>query len=92
MAQWHNQKLVSQRYRVLLQVVLDFLVFINNLINIKYKHKKTNVIICILMSGASQSNYNMYNSMTSSGVHLYPLFYCIQYIRGFNKYILLVVL
>ena len=56
MAQWDNQKLVSQRSRVRLQAVLDFLLCLwLNLINDKSKHKKKNVTICIVLSGASHS-------------------------------------
>ena len=32
-----------------------YCVFINNLINDKSKHKKTNVTICIVLSGAPRS-------------------------------------
>ena len=52
MAQWDNQKLVSQRSRVRLQIVLVFLLC---LINDKSKHKKKNVTICFVLSGAPHS-------------------------------------
>ena len=38
------------------------------------KTQETNITICIVFSGALAVIYNMYKSMTSRGVHLYPLF------------------
>ena len=50
------------------------LVFIKNFINDKSKHKKTILLIVLYCPGPLAVIYNMYTSMTSRGVHLYPLF------------------
>ena len=68
-AQWENQKLVSQMSRVDSRHLLFFSSFYQELI--RSKHKKKNVTIFIIyniyniLSGATYSYYNMYKSMTS---------------------------
>ena len=62
MAQWDNQKLVSQGSLDCLHACFS-LVFIKNLINDKSKHK--NVIIYIVLYWGPSVIYNMYKSMTS---------------------------
>ena len=69
MAQWDNQKLIITYKPEVPGSTPDSscfsLVFIKNLINDKSKHKKTNVNIFFVLSGAPQVIYNMYKSMTS---------------------------
>ena len=96
MAQWDNRKLVSQSSGLTPGSPCYSIVFIKNLINDKSKHKKKMFTICIILSGAQTVIYNIYKSMTSLWVHLYPLFvlysiYIYIYMR-FNKYILLLLL
>ena len=89
MAQWDNQNLVSQRSRVRLQTVLVFLLCLSRTYKRDIKTQDKNVTIFIVLSWALTVIYNMYNSMTSLGVHLYPLFVLsLIYIFEFsiNKY------
>ena len=75
MAQWDHQKLINQRSRVRIQVVIVLLLFINNLINDKSKHNKEQMLLFVLYCPRPFTvMYNMYKSMTSRGVHLYPIF------------------
>ena len=61
MVQWDNQKLVSKMSRVRLQAVI---VFINNLINDKSKHKKQILLFVLYCSGPLTVIYYIYKSMT----------------------------